>query len=138
MPSSDLKVPKWLFKNFPLHQTIYSNINILLNITEISKVSESCLTEVVLFNKIVHSRNPTFNRVTFKGSECLNNIVNIEAMTHEHAEWRDYNILLLLIQTSILIQNGWAAGLILGQIRYCTKQNSSQMPAICLGRVGYR
>ena len=57
-------------------------------------------------------------------------------MTCELAEWRDYDILLLLILTSILIQNGWAAGLILGQIRYCTKQNSSQLPAICLGRDG--
>ena len=64
MPTSDLKVPKWLFKNFPIHQTVYWNVNILLNITEISKVSESCLTEVVhIFNKIVHSRNPTCNRV---------------------------------------------------------------------------
>ena len=63
MPSSDLKVPKRLFKNFPMHQNDYSNVNVVLNITEISKVSESCLTEVVHFNKIVHSGNPTFNRV---------------------------------------------------------------------------
>ena len=44
------------------------------------------------------------------------------------------DILLLLMLTRILIQKGWAAGLIFGQICYCTKQNSSQMPAICLGR----
>ena len=39
----------YIFKNFPMRQIVYSNVNILLNTTEISKVSESCLTEVCLF-----------------------------------------------------------------------------------------
>ena len=39
-----------LFKHFPMYQTVYSNLNILLNRTQISnQVSESCLPEVCSF-----------------------------------------------------------------------------------------
>ena len=34
---------------FPIRQTIYLSVSVLLNTTEISKVLESCLTEVCSF-----------------------------------------------------------------------------------------
>lgn len=52
-----------------MHRTAYSNVNILLNTTELCKVSDSCLTEVV-FNKIARFRKTTFNGL-FKGRQIL-------------------------------------------------------------------
>ena len=39
---------------------------------------------VHMFNKIVHSRKPTFNGLIPKALKCSNKTVNIGAMTHEH------------------------------------------------------
>ena len=45
--ASKMPTHQRLFQNFPMRQTICSNVNILLNKTQISnQVSESCVTEV--------------------------------------------------------------------------------------------
>ena len=60
-----------LFKNFSMRQTVYSNVNILLNTTEISEVSESCLREVCSFRQ--NCRFPESPHLTgfFRRSQML-------------------------------------------------------------------
>ena len=52
-----------LFKNFPMHQAIYSNVSIPpWNTTKISNVSESCLTRACSFQKAHIYRDANLRR----------------------------------------------------------------------------
>ena len=88
------------FKNVPTRQTVYSDVNILLNTTEISKVLESCLSEVFSFPK-AH-----IWRAFSKALKSSNKTVNIGAMTHghdAHAECgKNCEIFLLATLTTVL------------------------------------
>ena len=66
------------FNNFPMRQTAYSNVNILLNTAEISKVSESCLTVVCSLKCFI----PEIPHLTgfLIGSQMLQQTLNIGAM----------------------------------------------------------
>ena len=94
-----------LFQNFPMDQFVYSNINIVIHIRNISKSQKAVLWRFVHLHKIIHSRKPTFTGF-FKGSQSSNKTANIGAKTckhRAHTEWsKNYKILSLATPTSIL------------------------------------
>ena len=51
----------FMVKTFSMRQTVYSNLNILLNTTEISKSRKTVLRRFFHSNNIVHFRKPAFN-----------------------------------------------------------------------------
>ena len=105
--SKSIKSPthQQLFQDFPMHQIVYSNINIVIHIRNISKSQKTVLWRFVHLHKIVHSRKPTFTGF-FKGSQSSNKTANIGAKSgkhHAHTECsKNYKILSLATLTSIL------------------------------------
>ena len=112
-------------KNFPLRQTVYWNVNILLNTSEISKVSVSCLIKVCSFKyKIIHSRKSTLNGL-------------LQRLSNDHLkqdrikeQWPVNAVHMLNVER---ITKSFCGGLILDQIPHCMEQNSCQMPRVYPG-----
>ena len=109
--STNIKSPtqQQLFQNFPMHQIVYSNINIVIHIGNISKSQKTVLRRFVHLHKIEHSRKPTFTGF-FKGSQSSNKTANIGAKSCKlcaHIECsKNYKTLLLTTLTSILARKG--------------------------------
>ena len=142
--SKSIKSPthQQLSQNFPMHQIVYSNINIVIHIRNISKSQKAVLRRFVHLHKIVHSRKPTFTGF-FKGSQSSNKPANIGAKSckhHAHTECsKNYKILLLVTLTSILTWKG--SNDRLGRPHFGSNsplygQNCGQMAGVCTGRGG--
>ena len=137
--SKSIKSPthQQLFQNFPMHQIVYSNINIVLHIWNISKSQKAVLWRFVHLHKIVHSRKPTFTGF-FKGSQSSNKTANIGEKTCKHSAHtecsKNCKILLLATLTSILTRKGsndrlgWPH---FGSNSPLYGQNCGQMPGVC-------
>ena len=129
-----------MLQNFPMHQFVYSNINIVIHIRNIAKSQKAVLLRFVHLHKICHSRKPTFTGY-FKGSQSSNKTVNIGAKSCKHRAHTEcinnYQILLLATLSSILTQKG--SNDLLGRNHFGShsllyRQNTSQMPGVCTGR----
>ena len=142
--STNIKSPtqQQLFQNFPMDQIIYSNINIVIHIRNISKSQKAVLRRFAHLHKIVHSRKPTITDF-FKGSQSSNKTANIGAKSckhHAHTECsKNYKILLLATLSSILTQKG--SNDRLGRPHFGSNsplygQNGGQMAGVCTGRGG--
>ena len=142
--SKSIKSPthQQLSQNFPMHQIVYSNINIVIHIRNISKSQKTVLWRFVHLHKIVHSRKPTITDF-FKGSQSSNKTANIGAKSckhHAHTECsKNYKILLLATLTSILTWKG--SNDCLGRPDFGSNsplygQNCGQMAGVCTGRGG--
>ena len=142
--SKSIKSPthQQLSQNFPMHQIVYSNINIVIHIRNISKSQKAVLRRFVHLHKIVHSRKPTFTDF-FKGSQSSNKPANIGAKSckhHAHTECsKNYKILSLATLTSISRWKG--SNDRLGRPHFGSNsplygQNCGQMAGVCTGRGG--
>ena len=142
--SKSIKSPthQQLFQDFPMHQIVYSNINIVIHIRNISKSQKTVLWRFVHLHKIVHSRKPTFTGF-FKGSQSSNKTANIGPKSckhHAHTECsKNYKILLLATLTSILTWKG--SNDHLGRPHFGPNSplyglNCGQMARVCTGRGG--
>ena len=142
--SKSIKSPthQQLSQNFPMHQIVYSNINIVIHIRNIWKSQKTVLWRFVHLHKIVHSRKPTFTGF-FKGSQSSNKTANIGAKSckhHAHTECsKNYKILLLATLTSILTWKG--SNDCLGRPHFGSNsplygQNAGKMARVCTGRGG--
>ena len=140
--SKSIKSPthQQLFQNFPMHQIVYSNINIVIHIRNILKSQKTVLWKFVHLHKIVHSRKPTFTGF-FKGSQSSNKTANIGTKSCKHRVHtecsKNYKILLLATLTSILTWKG--SNDRLGRPHFGSNsplygQNCGQMARVCTGR----
>ena len=74
----------FMVKTFSMRQTVYSNLNILLNTTEMSKSRKTVLRRFFHSNNIVHFRKPAFNglfQATCKRTQCWELFANNVAPT---------------------------------------------------------
>ena len=142
--SKSIKSPthQQMLQNFPMHQFVYSDVHIVIQIRNIAKSQKTVLWRFVHLHKIVHSRKPTLTGF-FKRSQRSNKTVNIGAKSckhHAHTECsKNYKILLLATLTSILTRKG--SNDRLGRPHFGSNsplygQNCGQMAGVCTGRGG--
>ena len=131
-----------MLQNFPMHQFVYSNINIVIHIRNIAKSQKAVLWRLVHLQKICHSRKLTFTGF-FKGSQSSNKTANIGAKSCKHRAHtecsKNYQILLLATLSSILTQKG--SNDHLGRPHFGSNsplygQNCCQMAGVCTRRGG--